>query len=134
MNKKNEVANPIDTNLQGLVEIVEKSVEHYRKQSPTAITLAETILEKLSSKDMIDVMDIDTQIKVFSMLQKSIINPIESLTRLIQSITALKERADIVDAKGELEELVDEVRKAKDNAKPRKNINTVEAEVVEQEE
>jgi len=127
---KNEVGK-VNTNLPELIEMVNESVSHYKRQTPKYSKLSEDLLEALSSKEILDVMDIDTRIKLLSLTQKSIVQPIESLTKLIQSVVALKEREELTSTKEELNELVAEMQDAKKHANKNMKIDALEAEVVE---
>lgn len=133
MSRKNEVASvngeiAMSENLAGLVDLVGRSVEHYQKQAVKLRELDESLLNDLSKQEMLDVMDIDTKIKLMANVQKQSIAPIEALTKLVQTMLSLQERQEMTSSTQELRELIEEVKNAKDSAQP-KNLGTIEAEI-----
>lgn len=108
--KKNELATKT---LPDLVTLVNASVETYLVQQPKYAALSKTLLDEVSSKEMIDVMDIATKLKTLEIANKNMLSPIESLTKLVQAITALKEREDSVSSKETFDALAKEMKDAK---------------------
>lgn len=131
MAKKKSLPVLPDNTLFSLVNLVEDSVKNYSTQQPKYVELAETLLDEITSEEMINLMDINTKIKTLELANKNILNPIESLTKLVQSVTALLERSEVNKSKQALDDLTDEIKSARDESIKSR---TILAEILDEED
>ena len=82
----------LDNNLYELVSLVNDSVQTYKRVSPNYKTIIEKLTKDLSSEEQLDNLDIDHMFKLLEISTKNFLAPLETLTKLVQAVSTLRER------------------------------------------
>jgi hypothetical protein len=112
MNKDIELA-LIDTTITDLKTMIEESVKFQVQVSPVYQNIADKILGMLNRQEELDHWEVKDLLKLLELSNKAQLAPVEQLTKLVQSVTALYERSQLQDRVDQLTQIVNEINDQK---------------------
>lgn len=112
MPKKNEVA-LIDSTIYDLKVMIEDSVKFQAKVSPIYKKLVDRILDMFNKDEELSNWEPKELIKLLELSNKAQLAPVEQLTKLVQSVTALYGTSELQDRVDRISQVVDELNKKK---------------------
>lgn len=104
----------IDTTVADLRDMIEESVKFQANVSPIYHAISDKILGMLNKQEELDHWEVKDLLKLLELSNKAQLAPVEQLTKLVQSVTALYERGKLQDRVDQLKQLVDEINHKKD--------------------
>lgn len=113
MNEENNIA-LIDNTVADLREMIEDSVKFQANVSPIYHAISDKILGMLNKQEELDHWEVKDLLKLLELSNKAQLAPVEQLTKLVQSVTALYERGKLQDRVDHLNKLVNEIQNKKD--------------------
>jgi hypothetical protein len=105
----------IDTTITDLRQMIEESVKFQTQVSPIYQNIADKILGMLNRQEELDHWEVKDLLKLLELSNKAQLAPVEQLTKLVQSVTALYERSQLQDKVDQLTQIVDEINSKKQN-------------------
>jgi hypothetical protein len=115
MNQPMELA-LIDTTIADLKTMIEESVKFQVQVSPVYQNIADKILGMLNRQEELDHWEVKDLLKLLELSNKAQLAPVEQLTKLVQSVTALYERSQLQDKVDQLSQIVNEINEKKNLA------------------
>ena len=115
MQKDNEIA-LINSTVNDIREMVEASVAYQTEVTPIYASISRKILDMLDREEELRAWQVKDLLKLLDLSNKAQLQPIEQLTKLVQSVEALYDRTELQSKMDELSEVVDEIKKAKDDS------------------
>lgn len=103
----------IDTTITDLRQMIEESVKFQSQVSPIYQNIADKILGMLNKQEELDHWEVKDLLKLLELSNKAQLAPVEQLTKLVQSVTALYERSQLQDKVDQLTQIVDEINSKK---------------------
>lgn len=103
----------IDTTISDLRQMIEESVKFQVQVSPVYQTIADKILGMLNRQEELDHWEVKDLLKLLELSNKAQLAPVEQLTKLVQSVTALYERSQLQDRVDQLTQIVNEINDQK---------------------
>ena len=113
MNENNELK-LVDSTVSELTVMIEESVKFQAKVSPVYQTIANKILGMLNKQEELDNWEVKDLLKLLELSNKAQLAPVEQLTKLVQSVSALYERGQLHGRVDELAQLVQEIKDKKE--------------------
>lgn len=113
MSEENNIA-LIDNTVADLRDMIEESVKFQANVSPVYQAISDKILGMLNKQEELDHWEVKDLLKLLELSNKAQLAPVEQLTKLVQSVTALYERGKLQDRVDHLKQLVDEINHKKD--------------------
>lgn len=114
MNNKHDLA-LIETTVTDLRDMIEESVKFQAQVSPVYQSISDKILSMLNKQEELDHWEVKDLLKLLELSNKAQLAPVEQLTKLVQSVTALYERSQLQDRVDQLTQIVDEINNKKNN-------------------
>jgi hypothetical protein len=108
MTERTELA-LIDTTISDLRLMIEDSVKFQAVVSPIYQNISDKILGMLNRQEELDHWEVKDLLKLLEVSNKAQLAPVEQLTKLVQSVTALYERSQLQDKVDHLTQIVDEI-------------------------
>lgn len=115
MSEKMEIA-LIDSTISDLKTMIETSVTFQVKVSPIYQGIADKILDMLNKEEELSHWEVKDLLKLLELSNKAQLAPVEQLTKLVQSVTALYERSQLQEKVDQLSHIVNEINEQKANA------------------
>jgi hypothetical protein len=103
----------IENTVSEFKTLVEDATEYQLKVSPIYRKLNEKILEMLSKEDELAHMEMKDLLKVLEISNKAQLQPVEQLTKLVQSVTQLYEKTQLQNKVNELTAMVEQFKQGK---------------------
>lgn len=113
MNEEHNLA-LIETTVADLRDMIEQSVKFQANVSPVYQAISDKILGMLNKQEELDHWEVKDLLKLLELSNKAQLAPVEQLTKLVQSVTALYEGSKLQDRVDHLNKLVDEINSKKD--------------------
>jgi len=114
MNENTSIA-LIDSTITDLKLMIEDSVKFQVQVSPIYQNIAEKILSMLNKQEELDHWEVKDLLKLLELSNKAQLAPVEQLTKLVQSVTALYERSQLQEKVDNLQQIVNEINEQKKN-------------------
>lgn len=114
MTEKNNLA-LIDTTISDLRLMIEDSVKFQAVVSPIYQNISDKILGMLNREEELNHWEVKDLLKLLEVSNKAQLAPVEQLTKLVQSVTALYERSQLQDRVDQLTQIVDEINNRRDS-------------------
>lgn len=133
MNEEHNLA-LIETTVADLRDMIEQSVKFQANVSPVYQAISDKILGMLNKQEELDHWEVKDLLKLLELSNKAQLAPVEQLTKLVQSVTALYEGSKLQDRVDHLNKLVDEINSKKDEViehEPDSSEETTEYEDIE---
>lgn len=102
--------NELQTSMSQLADLVTDAVAQHAVLSPVYQNITTEVLKVLGSESEIQNMETKNLIKLLEVAGKAQINPIEQLTKLVQSLTALHDQQQMKSKMTELQAIVDHIQ------------------------
>ena len=115
MNERTNDLALIETTVTDLRDMIEESVKFQAQVSPIYQSISDKILGMLNKQEELDHWEVKDLLKLLEVSNKAQLAPVEQLTKLVQSVTALYERSQLQDRVDQLTQIVDEINNKKDN-------------------
>jgi len=115
MNEKTNDLALIETTVTDLRSMIEDSVKFQAVVSPVYQSISDKILSMLNKQEELDHWEVKDLLKLLELSNKAQLAPVEQLTKLVQSVTALYEKGKLQDRVDQLKQIVDEINNKKDN-------------------
>jgi succinylglutamate desuccinylase len=125
MSKENEIA-IIDNTISDIRRMVEESVAYQTIVTPVYASISKKILEMFDKDEELRVWQVKDLMKLLEISNKAQLQPIEQLTKLVQSVEALYDRSELQSKMDELSDVVNEIKEAKDKSNEHLNNNVVD--------
>lgn len=106
----------IDDSIKDIKDMVEQSIKYQVKVSPIYSAISEKILAMFNDQAELDVWKAKDLLKLADLSIKAKFQPIEQLTKLIQSVEALYDKTAMRNKIEELNEIVNEMKEAKQSS------------------
>lgn len=113
MIEKNNLA-LIETTVSDLKLMIEDSVKFQAVVSPVYQTISDKILSMVNRQEELDHWEVKDLLKLLEVSNKAQLAPVEQLTKLVQSVTALYEKSQLQDRVDHLTKIVDEINSRRD--------------------
>lgn len=113
MNEEHNLA-LIETTVADLRDMIEQSVKFQSNVSPIYQAISDKILGMLNKQEELDHWEVKDLLKLLELSNKAQLAPVEQLTKLVQSVTALYEGSKLQDRVDHLNKLVDEIKNKKE--------------------
>jgi len=123
--KENEIA-IIDNTISDIRRMVEESVAYQTIVTPVYASISKKILEMFDKDEELRVWQVKDLMKLLEISNKAQLQPIEQLTKLVQSVEALYDRSELQSKMDELSDVVNEIKEAKDKSNEHLNNNVVD--------
>jgi hypothetical protein len=104
----------VDNTIEDLRLMIEESVKFQAHVSPIYKAISEKILNMLSNQEELAHMETKEMLKLLEISNKAQLAPVEQLTKLVQSVTALYQRSELQDKVDKLSQVVEEVTRKKE--------------------
>lgn len=114
MNENTSIA-LIDSTITDLKLMIEDSVKFQVQVSPIYQNIADKILSMLNKQEELDHWEVKDLLKLLELSNKAQLAPVEQLTKLVQSVTALYERSQLQEKVDNLQQIVNEINEQKKN-------------------
>ena len=115
MPRETEIA-IIDNTIEDLRVMVEESVRYQTEVTPIYSAISKKILEMVDSQEELNVWEPKDLLKLLDLSNKAQIQPIEQLTKLVQSVESLYEKTTLQGKLDQLTEVVNQINAAKEEA------------------
>lgn len=120
--KGNSVTRMEDTSLiniaiNDLRSMVEDSIKYQTSVSPIYDKIAKTVLDIFEKQEELNGWEAKDLLKLLETVSKLRLKPIEELTSLVQSLTALYERSQLQDKIDELQDITKKIIEERDSSK-----------------
>ena len=109
MNENTSIA-LIDSTITDLKLMIEDSVKFQVQVSPIYQNIADKILSMLNKQEELDHWEVKDLLKLLELSNKAQLAPVEQLTKLVQSVTALYERSQLQEKVDNLQQIVNEIK------------------------
>lgn len=106
-----------------LSQLVEGLIKSQAETDQVFASISNRVMEVFNNPDEIKLMQHKDLLKLLEVSQKQRLQPIETLTKLLQAITALQEKSNVTKKSEILQDVINEFTSTKKN----KNIDYVEA-------
>lgn len=106
----------ITSTVTELRTMVEDSVNFQMEVAPVYHKIAQRVLAIFDKEEELEQWSGKDLIKLLELTNKAQLQPVEQLTKLVQSITALYERSELQDKMHDLEVVVNELKSKKEEA------------------
>jgi hypothetical protein len=103
----------IENTVSEFKTLVEDATEYQLKVSPIYRKLNEQILAMLNKEDELAHMEMKDLLKVLEISNKAQLQPVEQLTKLVQSVTQLYEKTQLQNKVNELTAMVEQFKQGK---------------------
>lgn len=107
-----EVSNEVmvDETVKQLAEMITTSVDYQTKVNPVFQTIQTKILALLEKENEIENMETKDLFKLLEMSMKAQLQPVETLTKLVQAVTALRDSNELEKKVGALNSIVQTIQ------------------------
>jgi len=106
----------IENTVADLRTMIEESVRFQSVVSPIYQNISNKLLGMLNRQEELDSWEVKDLLKLLELSNKAQLAPVEQLTKLVQSVTALYEGGKLQDRVDQLKQIVDEINHKKDEA------------------
>jgi len=104
----------IETTVADLRTMIEESVKFQSQVSPIYQSISDKILGMLNKQEELDHWEVKDLLKLLELSNKAQLAPVEQLTKLVQSVSALHDQNRLQDRVSELKQIVDEINHKRD--------------------
>lgn len=108
--KEDNNINLINDNIRDLSRMVNNAVDHQAEVAPIHRELTLKILDLLNNDAELKVMQPKDLMKLVEISSKAILQPIDQLTKLVETLTALHEKSQLEDRVKKVENLMDRLK------------------------
>jgi hypothetical protein len=115
----------IEDTIKDIKRMVEDSVEFQLAVSPKYTEISDMILNMFNDQQELDVWKPKDLLKLLDLSVKAKFQPIEQLTKLIQSVESLYDKTAMRNKIEELNDIVNEMKEVKEGASPIKQIDDI---------
>lgn len=117
-----------------LTALVEQSVKKQLITQPKLLNLQDTLLELLARPEEINNMDHSIVVKIIEVTHRLSTQPLDQLTKLVQTITQLEEVREFNKSKDAMDDMVDRLKNLEQEVRHQQGVVLEVNEVDEQEE
>lgn len=102
--------------IQQLTDMIIESVDNHQKVTPIYQNIQKAILEMLNKQDELANMETKDLLKLLDVTTKAQLQPVESLTKLVQATSALYDKSNLEAKVNALNSIVDTLKHEKEDA------------------